>query len=227
MNPNVTESIAPPSQSDSSAPARRGGWRLPTIAFVLALVAAGIVGGRWYYLQRITNWGVVEPGKLYRSALVPKSMLRDKLEDNKIAMILNLSNSTEGGEDLVAEKRLAQEMHISRRDLPLNGDGLGNPMTYADAITAIFQANGRGEAVLVHCHSGAQRTGGVIATYRILVEKMPPGQAYAEMLHYGYDPKGNPQLIPFLNKNMAGWATELRNRNVIDRVPATIPQIVP
>jgi len=214
--------IEPMTRVDSKRPRR---W--PRVLAALAGVMLCATGGVAFYFQRVTNWGVVEPGRIYRSAQIPRPLLRQKLAGNRIGLIIYLSNEKEGGEALLAEKQVAAELGIERQNYPLNGDGLGDPQMYTEALTAICQADARGKAVLVHCHSGAQRTGGVIAAYRMLVEHRPPQEAYAEMLRYGYDPKGNPQLVNFLNQHLGEWAAALRERGIIPRGTEAIPQITP
>jgi protein-tyrosine phosphatase len=88
-------------------------------------------------------------------------------------------------------------------------------------------ARRQGEQVLVHCASGTQRTGGVVAVYRMLVQGWPADRAYAEMQLYDYDYDDNPQLVHFLNQHMASWARTLHEQGVIDRIPQPVPQIVP
>jgi protein tyrosine/serine phosphatase len=79
--------------------------------------------------------------------------------------------------------------------------------------------------VLVHCVAGAQRTGGVIAGYEMLVEKKPVDEAYSQMRKYGHDPRDNPHLIDYLNAHMGELAKMLVDRHVIDRVPVPLPML--
>lgn len=44
--------------------------------------------------------------------------------------------------------------------------------------------------VLVHCFHGRDRTGLVIAAYRMMMEGWSYEEAYAEMLRYGHNPRG-------------------------------------
>ena len=69
------------------------------------------------------------------------------------------------------------------------------------------------------------RTGGVVATYRLLVERRPPAEVLAEMRQYGFDPRKNDTLLPFLNAHVAEWAAALRQMNVIPQIPQPIPQL--
>ncbi len=77
----------------------------------------------------------------------------------------------------------------------------------------------------MHCAAGAQRTGGVIAIYRLLVQKIDPNIVEDEIEKYGCDIDDKPILRSYLNDNMAELAIRLKQAGVIDQIPAPIPQI--
>ena len=121
----------------------------------------------------------------------------------------------------------AAKLGIERLIFPLSGNGTGDINNYAKAIAAICEAQEKEKPVLVHCAAGVQRTGGVIATYRLLVEKKDTPFVLAEMMHYGWNPRRNVHLLPYLNSNMAKLAKLLQQMGVIDDVPASLPQLGP
>src|SRR5215469_2630596 len=144
------------------------------------------------------NFGVVEPGRIYRSGQISRHVIRRTLADNHIGVIIDLSSRWEATPDAKAERVVAHDLGIERINLTLLGNGTGDPNIYPKVIEDIIRGNREGKAVLVHCQSGAQRTGGVVATYRILVEGQAPEQAFTEMERYGHSPHSNPKLIPFI-----------------------------
>ena len=73
--------------------------------------------------------------------------------------------------------------------------------------------------------AGAQRTGGVIACYRLLVEKKDISFVLEEMMRYGWSPKRNVLLLPYLNSHMAELAALLQKMGVIDHVPVPLPRL--
>ncbi|MDB5290814.1 MAG: hypothetical protein JWL69_2055 [Phycisphaerales bacterium] len=182
------------------------------VALVIAFTIIWYTGLRNRFLPM--NFGVVEPGKIYRSGQISPNVLRKTLAANRIGLIVNLSSPYEDNPDARAEPIIASEMGVPRINLPLNGQGLGDPSFYPKAITAIVNANRQGKAVLVHCQSGAQRTGGVIATYRILVEGKSFEEAFDEAKHYGHRPHGNPKLMPFVESHLPQWKAELEKQHV-------------
>jgi len=218
-------SLQSPSSPPNASCSRRS-WVIACglVAVVLGLAAVPVY--RSIILYR-ANWGVVVPGKIYRSAQMSASLLNQKLEENHINVIIFLSQDDEDDSDIQAEKKVAADDHAEFLNFPMNGDGVAAPDMYTQALTALCDRVEAGKTVLVHCHSGAQRTGGVIAVYRMLVEKMPAEQALAEMRHYGHDPRKNLTLIPFLNQNIGDWADALVKTGAIDHVPAPVPQLNP
>ncbi len=171
------------------------------------------------------NFGIVEPGILYRSGQISRWQIEPTLKANNIKVIVALSKQASSAQqaNVDAEIKTASDLGIERKLFPLGGDGTGQIEQYAGAIAAIDQAKKQGKPVLVHCIAGAQRTGGVIATYEMLVEKKSPAEAFDQMRHYGHDPTANPHLLEFLNSHMAELAQKLVDRHVIDHVPDPLP----
>jgi protein tyrosine phosphatase (PTP) superfamily phosphohydrolase (DUF442 family) len=201
-------------------------WVIGSILLAI-LIAAAAFPAYWCIELYRANWGTVVPGQIYRSAQMSPMVVRSKLETNHIAVILFLSHDDENDSDIQAEKQVAADEHVQFLNFPMMGDGVAKPEMYTRALLALCDANRAGRPVLVHCHSGAQRTGGVVAVYRMLVQKMPPEQVLAEMRHYGHDPRKNLTLIPFLNEHLGEWAAALVKDGVIDRVPDPLPRLNP
>src|SRR5438105_3658475 len=82
---------------------------VPIILFAVCVVG-GIVA--WYAGVRNLffpdNFGVVEPGKIYRSAQIHRNVLRQTLLDNHINVIVDLSE--EDTPNARAEKQIASEL---------------------------------------------------------------------------------------------------------------------
>ncbi len=169
------------------------------------------------------NFGVVDPGRLFRSGQISHWQIRRTLAENHIARIVALSGHGGRAADLAAEDQAAAELHVRRDVFPLGGDGTGQVGQYVGAIAAVAAAERAGQPVLVHCIAGAQRTGGVIACYQLLVEHRPPADVYAGLRRFGHDPKDNPHLLDYLNAHMGEIAAGLVADGTIDRVPTPLP----
>ena len=171
------------------------------------------------------NFGVVEPGKLYRSGQLSRWQVRRVLAENHIARIVALSGHGGHAADLAAEDQAAADLHVRRDVFPLGGDGTGQVAMYVRAVSDIAAAARAGQPTLVHCIAGAQRTGGVIACYQLLVERRPADQVYAELLRFGHDPRDNPHLLAYLNAHLGEIAAGLVADGTIPAVPVPLPRL--
>jgi protein tyrosine/serine phosphatase len=107
--------------------------------------------------------------------------------------------------------------------LPLNGKGIGKVEHFTKAVTKVAESARDGEPVLVHCHAGTQRTGGVVAAYRLLIEKRTPQFVMEELQRYGWNPRRDQILIDFVNAHLKEAATELVAAGCLDQVPQPLP----
>jgi hypothetical protein len=202
----------------AASPAGGRGWHVRAlIGLCVVAVAAGLCliawnnGVKQYLFPK--KFGVVEPGRLYRSGQISGRLLGPTLSKYHIGLVIDLS--MEDTPDSRAERAIVAERKIPRLSLPLRGDGLGNPENYARALRAIVEANREQTPVLVHCQAGTERTGGVIATYRILIEGKSEEEAFVEARSYGHSDRENPELVPFLKEHLPQWRSELAREHVI------------
>jgi protein-tyrosine phosphatase len=190
-------------------------------------VVAGLVIGGWFGFARYRifpkKFGVVVPGRVYRSGQISSTLIKKVLTQYKIRLIVNLNSPDSSDPDKQTEEQAAKDLNIKVLRFPLSGKGTGDVNNYAGAITAIADAEKQDQPVLVHCTAGAQRTGGVIAAYRLLVQKKDPVFVIGEMKHYGWNPKDNPQLVPYLNSNMVQLSVLLKQAGVINEIPNPLP----
>lgn len=210
-----TLEIIPSTKSDSRGLPRPRAARIAAVVICAAFLVEGVYAWttsvKWWFIPN--NFAVVEPGKIYRSAQLSRFLIRRTLLDNHIGLVIDLSKDDTA--DTLAERQITSELGVPRLNFVLGGNGTGHPENYTYAIAAIVHANQQGRAVLVHCQSGAQRTGGVIATYRMLVQGMSEADAFAEAERYGHDPKRNPNLIPFVESHLSEWKAELTAEHVL------------
>ncbi len=191
------------------------------------LIAAGVVvvfafvcwkaGVQYQFYPK--RFGTVVEGKIYRSAEISSRLLPGILKKYNIKVIITFTDIEK------SETTTTQNLGIELLPFPLRGDGTGDPNTYIKAIAAINSACLDNKPVLVHCSAGANRTGGVIAVYRLLIEKEDASKVVKEMESYGWNGKGNKNLIPFLNSNMKTIAVMLQEMGVIKQIPEPIPQL--
>lgn len=165
------------------------------------------------------RWGVVEDGAIYRSGLLPPRLLERILRQYHIQVLVDLT-----APDQEAERKIAGKLNIRYHSFPLIGDGTGDIKQYARALAVITQAKDEDKPVLVHCAAGSQRTGGVVAAYRVLIEGKLPSLAREELEFYGWAPYEDNLLLIYLNGHMRELAQHLLALNVIQQIPDPLPQ---
>jgi protein tyrosine/serine phosphatase len=205
------------------------GWahfmRLSGRQYILATVICGAAlsasAVAWDKLikPRVTarKFGVIETGTLYRSGQLSRHVVEDVLVKNKIETIIFLSEDKADRPDVEAEIAAAQKLGITRLNFPINGDGTGDINQYANAIEVMVRSQAAGKPVLVHCHSGSQRTGAAVAFYRLLIQHRDRDKVLAELKYWEHDPEQNPKLIPYVNEHLDQLAEILAARGVISQ----------
>ncbi len=168
------------------------------------------------------RWGVVEPGVIYRSGQISARLVEATLRRYKIATIVSLTFDDPNDRNQIAERSAAERLGVDLQRYPLAGDGTGDIHNYAKAIAAIAHAKKSGKPVLVHCAAGAQRTGGLVAFYRLLVERRPVAFVYRELRKYGWKPSDS-ALINYVNTNMAAMAELLQQMGITGDIPNPLP----
>lgn len=188
------------------------------------LTAIGELRERLTERLLLKRWGIVVPGLIYRSGQLRAGMIERTLRKYGIRVILNLRGRRGSSPEHVREAEVARALDIRLISLPLKGDGTGELAQYFRAIQHMVAAERDSNPLLVHCAAGAQRTGGVVAAYRLLIQKVPPELVYDEMRRYGWKPD-NTALLDYLNDNMAELAHMLAEAQVIDGVPDPAPSL--
>jgi protein tyrosine/serine phosphatase len=171
------------------------------------------------------RWGVVEEGKIFRSGQLSRHLVKETLQRNQIQSVVDLTIDDPADETHEAELQAIAELGIERQLFPLKADGTGDVHIYSQAVAAVARAARENKPVLVHCVAGAQRTGGVVAFYRLLVQGKSPDFVFREMQKYKYDPAYSPELLKYLNEHMAEVADDLVRDGTIAVAPAPLPRL--
>jgi len=167
------------------------------------------------------KWGIVVENQIYRSGRIHPALMENTLRRYGIKAIVNLCGKDEHA---TPEEDAAAKLGIEITYIPMKGDGTADAARYAAAVTTIVEMRKAGKPVLVHCAAGAQRTGGVVAVYRLLVEHAPPADVLKEMKRYGWHPGENDdRLLRFINDNLAGIAQILVDHAAIPTAPSPLP----
>ncbi len=217
------------SVAETCGTARRPAWRawLAIIAGVAA-IAGGIAGWdavKYRFIPK--RFGVVVPGEIYRSGQISQDQFAPTIRTHGIDVVIDLNGVDPTDVDQAAEIAAYDALDIENYRFKLEGNGTGVVESYVNAIATLAECHRAGKSVLVHCHAGTQRTGSVVAAYRVLVLGESPQAAYAELAKYGWNADSDQVLLLYLNGHMRHVAEQLVARGIISRVPDPIPVVGP
>ena len=154
------------------------------------------------------NLGVVEPGRVYRSAS-PGHNISRLIETYRLASILNLERATGSCHWRIAEFHLSGGRKIDYFWFPISF-GRRPLREELFALIAVFE-NCR-YPLLIHCLSGADRTGLASGIYLMAIRGRSPesalGQAFAP--RFGHLPVFGPEHLHEPFHEYAGWLREHR-----------------
>ena len=205
--------------------AHRGWWTAGLL--VLGGLAAVGVWDAVKYEFIAKRFGVVEEDGLFRSGQISEAMFVPTVRENEIDTVLCLTGADETAAGHQAEVKAVEAMpDVKFERYPLRGDGTGNFETYFNALASLTMARKANRRVLVHCAAGAQRTGSIVAAYRLLVLRDDPTEVYAELSRYGWHPE-DAAMLDYLNQHLPECAERLCERGLISEVPDPMPVLGP
>ncbi len=173
----------------ASGVARRRRWLMIGVALAAALVWCGIEFRRPLFYS---NFDVVDPGKVYRSAQ-PTTQLRDWVATYHLASIVNLRGGWKGDAFYAREMDVSEQMGVDFYDLAL--DAQRRP-SRKELLTILNLLEDCRYPLLIHCKSGSDRTGLVCGLYRLAVLDQPPGRAIeAFSMQHGHIPLGGAERL--------------------------------
>jgi protein tyrosine phosphatase (PTP) superfamily phosphohydrolase (DUF442 family) len=154
------------------------------------LVAGGLLAGSLASYCGVVvytgNFHTVDAGRFYRSAQLGRDELAKQIRANGIKAIVNLRGAHPGQswyDDEIAVSRAAGVVH---HDYPLSANRALTPAETRDIVEILRTAP---MPILVHCKSGADRSGLVAALYRSALRHQSPREAAQELsLWYGHVP---------------------------------------
>lgn len=129
--------------------------------------------------KEAVNFHEVVPG-VYRSGLISENAA-PLLREAGIKTVVNFDDDRERA---AAEEKRLKHLGINVIPMPWSGWEYPKDETVAKAISLIENPELR--PVLVHCKHGQERTGVVVACWRILHQGWSADQAYQEMKSYGF-----------------------------------------
>jgi uncharacterized protein (TIGR01244 family) len=155
---------------------------LPSLIVSSSLASFGLASAQEARLTvpGITNFVRVNH-RLYRGAQ-PNSDGIKSLARLGVSTIINLRMTNDVWS---AEEAQARAMGITYTNVPMSGIGRPTDEQVAKVLSIIETGT---KPVFVHCQHGADRTGTIIACYRIRHDNWPSKQALQEAKKYGMSP---------------------------------------
>jgi tyrosine-protein phosphatase SIW14 len=143
------------------------------------------------HLRGLPNFGRVTE-ILYRGGQ-PTSDGFNTLHSMGVGMVINLRDDRA---EMASEKREVESLGMKSVDIPWSASHEPSSVQIMDFLDLI-RANPNTK-IFVHCRRGADRTGVMIAAYRIAIERKSVAEAVSEMRRYHYDWLFRPQLKRYI-----------------------------
>ncbi len=224
-NQQTTNENPPQKGNSLSAKHKKKKNHLRTVLIIVFVVAVVLLWEEVLEDRVIPKrFGQVVPGLLCRSGYISEPLIEKVLTKHKIDLIVDLTNDVPEDKRKQAEKEIAAELGVEIQRYPLAGNGTGDFDTYADAVVAVTRSVQDQRPTLVHCAAGSQRTGGVVAYYRLLVEGKSPEFVIKEMKKYDWEEE-DVDLLNYVNEHMAQMAEVLKQNGLIETIPDPLPKL--
>ena len=174
-------------------------WKAAFVAFIVCALSLTWVFRR-PWLEG--NLGVVDVGRVIRSAQ-PTSQLPRLVAEYHLKSILNLRGGSPADSWYNAEVRTAQARDLTYFDLPLSAT---RRPTRRELLFLIDILERCPYPLLIHCKSGADRTGLASALYLMTHKGIPPEQAEGSFaLEFGHIPVAGTQHLHEPLREYADW----------------------
>ena len=160
-------------------------WVIVVGAVGLAAAAVAVALVVQAHRHPATAFAVVKSGVLYRCNQESDEVMRGHVEDCYIRTVVSLLDEAQDSTAGAAEREWCAKLGVQRVDLPLNTGPLA--VDGVKRFLALVTDPAR-QPVLVHCENGRNRTGFVVAAYRIAADGWSYPAALAEAESFGFDP---------------------------------------
>lgn len=146
--------------------------RMSRRVLVVGGLSTLMVLGIWTFRTPLfqNNWGVVDPGRVYRSAQ-PDERLEARIAEYGIASILNLRGGSPRDDFYRDEVRTAGQRGLQFYDVPLSATRRPGRRELLAIVDVLDRAR---YPLLIHCKKGADRTGLAASLYYLMKRNEAP-----------------------------------------------------
>jgi protein tyrosine/serine phosphatase len=185
------------------------------LIFLFSVVASSIAGAQSSAAastdlsaeaQKIAVAGISNAGKindfLFRGAQPSKQGLA-QLKELGVTTIVDFRG---WGHEVESERRQAESLGLRFISIPLGG--WSTPTSAQIAQFFVLLRSSPGQKIFVHCKYGEDRTGVMVAAYRIGENHWSAQQAIEEMYFFGFHYHWHPGMESFVRKFPASFAND-------------------
>lgn len=182
-------------------------WRNRVAKVSLAAASVLLAGGAWIAVSEIREARafafekVSVPGVANVGRITPRLLRGGQPDEQGLQALRGLGvdtvvSFTLEGEGAEAERRQAESLGMRYVHLPWSASA-NPPPGFVRRFLEL--ASDRSHVVFAHCKAGADRTGVMIAAYRVAIDGWPVDAALDEMDAFGYEVEFHPQLRTFVS----------------------------
>jgi protein tyrosine phosphatase (PTP) superfamily phosphohydrolase (DUF442 family) len=146
---------------------KKSNQKLPLLGRVLiAAVLLAAIGAFMYHasvFRPAMNFHEIDPGKFYRSAQLSKDEFDDIVQKYHIRTVINLRGSQPGEWWFDDEKSALDRLNVRFENIGFSTEQLQTKEDWTRYLELLKTAE---RPILVHCRSGADRTGEATAVYK-------------------------------------------------------------
>jgi protein tyrosine/serine phosphatase len=162
--------------------------RLVMRSVAVVLLGLAMFGAHLFVQFETGNFHEVVPGELYRSGTITKQFGK-YIEENHIATVLNLRGANPGKWWYQDEMQVMTQFNVKHIDFSMRSH---EELTDERAMQLIAIMRDAPKPLLVHCYSGADRSGLAAALYLKAITKQSEWTAGRQMwAYYGHVPRAN------------------------------------
>jgi protein tyrosine/serine phosphatase len=151
------------------------------------------------YMEEQGNFHPITPGEAYRSAQMDRDELEYYIKKYNIRSILNLRGENTDKSWYKEEMEVTKEQNVKHYDIALSASSEPGREDIQKLIE-IFKSAPR--PVLIHCQSGADRSGLVAAMWKVIVDREPKSESEKQLsILYGHLPVGKATAMDHFFQN--------------------------